>query len=83
MGRTKDERYVLWLYKIAKEDGNLEGTYSRYEVGQMAGLHPKAVDTICKLLVQANFIRKDGDEGIYLTPHGLKLCEQLIGEGGG
>lgn len=80
MGRTKDENFVLWLYRTAKEAGDIEGSYNRYEVGAKAGLHPKAVDAICKLLVQANFIRKDGEENIYLTPHGEKLALRLVSE---
>jgi hypothetical protein len=78
MGRTKDEHFVVELYKAAKAAGNLEETFDRYEIGSKASLHPKAVNAICRLLIQANFIKKNGEDGIYLTPHGLKLAEQLI-----
>ncbi len=80
MSKTKDERFVLALYKIAKETGDIEGSYNRYEVGQSIGLHYRGVDAICRLLVQANFIKKAGEEEIFLTPHGIKLAEQLLGE---
>lgn len=53
---------------------------NRYEMGAKANLHPKAVDAICRLLVQANFIRKAGEEDVRLTPHGLQLAERLLGE---
>lgn len=80
MGRTKDELFVLALYAAAKERGDLEGELNKYEVGEKSGVHPKAVDAICKLLVQANFVKKAGETDIYLTPHGIKLAEQLLGE---
>jgi DNA-binding IclR family transcriptional regulator len=80
MGRTKDELFVLRLYTEAQEMGNVEGRLNKYEVGQKSGLHPKAVDAICRLLVQANFIKKAEEDKIYLTPHGLLLAERLIGE---
>lgn len=80
MSKTKDEQYVLWLYRLAKEAGDPEGAISRYLVGEKAGLHAKGVNAICKLLVQANFIRKAGEEEVYLTPHGIALAERLLGE---
>lgn len=80
MGRTKDELFVLALYKAVKETGDLESRFNKYEIGERSGLHPKAVNAISRLLIQANFIKKAGQEDIYLTPHGLKLAEQLLGE---
>ena len=80
MGRTKDEQYVLWLYRTAQEAGDIERSFNRYEIGRKAGLHDRAVDAICKLLIQANFIRKAGEEDVRLTPHGEKLAIQLLGE---
>ncbi len=80
MSKTKDERFVLALYKIAKESGDLEGNYNKHQVGESTGLHYRAVDAICRLLIQANFIKKAGEEEIYLTPHGIKLAEKLLEE---
>lgn len=82
MGKTKDERFVLQLYKVAKEAGDLEKCFNRYDVGEAIGLHSRGVNAICRLLVQANFVRKVGEEEVYLTSHGLKLAEQLLGEKG-
>jgi hypothetical protein len=78
MSRTKDERFILAIYKIAKESGDMEGNYDRYEVGNTIGLHYRGVDAICRLLIQANFIKKSSEDEIYLTPHGIKLAEQLL-----
>lgn len=80
MSKTKDEQFVLWLYRTAQEAGDVEMPLNRYDVGAKAGLHPKAVNAICRLLVQANFIRKAGEDEVRLTPHGAKLAERLLGE---
>lgn len=78
---TKDENFVLALYEEALETGNPENPVDRYAAGNRAGLNPKGVDAICKLLVQANFIKKESETEIYLTPHGLKLVDRLKSEG--
>lgn len=75
--RTKDENFILCLYEEAEKTGDVEHPVDRYQVGTAANLHPKAVDTICKLLVQANFVKKSGENEIYLTPHGIKLVMNL------
>lgn len=78
--RTKDEKYVIVLYETALQTGNVNASLNRYDVGSKAGLHPKAVDTICKLLIQANFIKKNGEVDIYLTSHGEALALRLLDE---
>lgn len=81
MSKTKDEQFVLWLYRLAQEAGDVEMPLNRYDVGAKAGINPKAVNAICRLLVQANFIRKAGEEDeVRLTPHGAQLAERLLGE---
>ncbi len=80
MSKTKDEQFVLSLYRLATEAGDLETPLNRYEVGEKAGLNAKGVNAICKLLVQANFIRKASEDEVRLTPHGAKLAERLLEE---
>jgi hypothetical protein len=75
--KTKDERYLATLYEMALESGDMETEFHRYEVGVRATLTDKSCDAICKLLIQANFIKKNGDM-VYITPHGIKLAEQLV-----
>lgn len=75
---TKDEKYMICLYEAASKAGDIEKEFDRYEIGQLAGLHQRAVDAICKLLVQANFIKKSSELEIYLTPHGEKLVKSLL-----
>jgi len=71
---------MLSLYEEAKKTGDYQNPMDRYEAGKVAGLNPKAVDAICKLLVKANFIKKKGEHEIYLTPHGEKLAIRLLQE---
>lgn len=77
---TKDESYVISLYEEAQALGDLETPIDRYQAGRRAGLSPKGVDTICRLIIQANFVKKSGEQEIYLTPHGIKLAEKLLAE---
>ena len=78
--RTKDEKFILTLYEAAAKTDNIETPFNRYEIGHQIGLHPKGVDTICTLLLQANFIKKEGKEDIYITEHGVKLVKKLLSE---
>ncbi len=75
--RTKDESFMLRLYEEASKQPDIEDPLDRYEIGRLIGLQQKAVDTICNLLAQANFIKKRGIVEISITPHGIKLVESL------
>ncbi len=74
---TKDERFVLCAFEAATAIGDYDSVVDRYLVGKTAGLSPKAVDTICNLLAQANFIRKLGPIEMKLTSNGETLARQL------
>ncbi|MCE2983863.1 MAG: hypothetical protein LW832_09895 [Parachlamydia sp.] len=74
---TKDELFLLCLYEEALKQPNLDDPLDRYAVGKLAGLQSRGVNAICKLLLKANFIKKEGESGIYITPHGVKLAEKL------
>lgn len=75
--KTKDEMFMMRLHEEASKQADIEDPIDRYQIGTLVGLHPKAVDTICNLLAQANFIKKHGKVEISLTPHGIKLVENL------
>lgn len=77
---TKDERFVMCLYENAQKTGDLESSFNRYLIGQQISMQEKGVDAICKLLVQANFVKKDGLDDIYLTVRGVALAERLLDE---
>lgn len=76
--RTKDEFFLVCLYQEAHKRAEVDKPLDRYEIGKLAGLHKTAVDTICVLLLKTNFIKKHGQTEISITPHGMKLAEQLL-----
>lgn len=75
---TKDENFIIALYEVALKTGDVQTPVDKYAVGEIAGMHSRGVDATCKLLVQANFIKKSGESDIYLTPHGEKLVLSLL-----
>lgn len=75
--RTKDESFMIRLYEESFRLPHSKEPLNRYTIGQLVGLQPKAVDTICNLLAQANFIKKQGKSEITITPHGIKLVKSL------
>jgi hypothetical protein len=77
---TTDEKFILSAYQTAKGLGDLSVHLNRYEVGKLAGINPKGCDAICKLLIQANFIRKASEDEIYLTDNGERLALRLLEE---
>lgn len=80
IAHTKDERFVLSLYETAMLQDDPYAVLNKYEIGQSVGISLKGVNAICKLLLQANFIKKSGDEGIFLTKNGEALALRLKGE---
>ena len=78
--RTPDERFILCAYQTAKALDDISTPQNRYEVGKLAGMNPEGVDAICKLLIQANFIKKNSEEEIYLTQNGENLALRLLDE---
>ena len=75
--RTKDESFMLRLYDEADKINDFDAPFDRYHIGQLVGLQPKAVDTICTLLGQANFIKKEGKTDISITPQGIRLVRTI------
>ncbi len=78
--RTKDEKLIVCLYETALDANDIHAEYSRYVIGNKIGLHPKGIDTICVLLLQANFIKKGEGDNIYLTKNGEELVHQILRE---
>ncbi len=76
--RTKDETFMIRLFEEASKLPEIDDPLDRYDIGKLAGLHPTATDTICVLLAQCNFIKKISKAEIALTPHGMKLVNQLL-----
>jgi len=75
--RTKDESFMLTLHAEALKLPNIGDPLDRYMIGQMVGLQKKAVDTICVLLAQANFIKKHGPVDVAITSQGIRLVNEI------
>jgi predicted transcriptional regulator len=75
--RTKEEKFLIAAYETAMGLGDISYEVDRYSVGQKMGLHPRGINTICQELTQANFIKKSGATGIFVTDHGVKLIKEL------
>lgn len=77
-GRTKEERFLLTLYKAAMRAGSYDAPIGRYVVGHEANVHTRQTDIICNQLLQTNFIKKNGPDEIYLTANGYQLVQTLL-----
>jgi len=73
---TKDEKFLLALYEALRESG--AGAADRFQVGESIGLQNRAVKAICRLLVQANFIKREEGEMVSLTDHGKALAQTYL-----
>lgn len=78
MGRTKDERFMLCVYEVATQNGDLYNVLDRYHIGSRVGFNPRAVDNMCRLLAQANFIKILSNADICLTDNGAELVKSLL-----
>lgn len=77
---TKDELFLLKLYELAEKLGNPEEEVDRFVIGRAIGQNDKGINAIVKHLAQANFVKKGSGESLYLTPHGIRLVEQIAKE---
>jgi len=77
-GKTKDERYIVQFYRELEEDGDFDKVLNRYSVGESIGFSKRPVNTIVTLLMQANFLKKEGKEDVTMTKNGVSLVEQLL-----
>lgn len=71
---------MICLYETALDAQDIHAQFSRYDIGTKIGLHPKGIDTICVLLLQANFIKKGDGDKIFLTKNGEELVLRLLRE---
>ncbi len=77
---TKDELFLLKLHELASLKGDPHEEIDIYVVGKEIGQNDKGTSTIARLLAQTNFVKKgEVENAVYLTPHGLKLVQLLLG----
>lgn len=77
---TKDERFIICAYEEGLKKGDTHAVLNRYDIGKLSGLTSKGVNAVGTLLAQANFIKKVGDEEMYLTKNGEELALRLLSE---
>lgn len=74
---TKDEIYLLKLCSMAQATGDPYAEIDRYAVGKAVGYNDKSVDSLTRMLLQANFLKKGEGNSLYFTDHGLSLVKML------
>lgn len=72
-GKTKDELFMITLYETAERSGSVFNPVNRFEIGRLIGMHEKGLQTICRTLLQSNFIKKRGEKDVVLTELGKSL----------
>ena len=77
MARTKEERFILQLYKEALKCNNIYEPLDCYEIGESIGYSERLVKNTVKILAQINFIRKKGASEISITDLGIELVNSL------
>lgn len=75
---TKEQRFLMTMYAIGNERGDVYAPIERGEIGEACGFLPKGVDTITQQLLQTNFVVKAGERRISLTRHGENLALALL-----
>ncbi|MFT4552433.1 MAG: Mn-dependent DtxR family transcriptional regulator [Chlamydiales bacterium] len=74
---TKEERFLIHLNKLATEAKNLDEPFEYAEIAKSLGQSEKGVKTTVQILTSTNFIKKLNKSKVFITPHGVKLVEQL------
>lgn len=76
--KTKDEKYIIAAYEMSQISQDDFRPVDRYAVGSRIGMNPKGVESVCRLLAQANFIKNVGQTEFILTPQGKALVQSLL-----
>lgn len=77
---TKDELFLLKLYELASQSGDIQTEIDRFVIGRTIGQNDRGANVVARDLAQANFIKKGEGDAVYLTDHGLQLVQSLIKE---
>jgi predicted transcriptional regulator len=76
--RTTDEKFIVCLYNASKAFHDMETPFNRYDVGKKVGIQDRGVNAICKLLLQANFIKNGEGGDVILTKNGEQLALRIL-----
>ena len=72
-GTTPDEQFLIKLYKMAMESGDPFQVVDSRGIAKAIGQRETAIKNIIKHLAQANFVKKNDDNSVYLTQHGCNF----------
>ncbi len=75
---TKDELFLIRLYKEAQKLGDPFQEMDCYQIGQLIGQNDRSVDNIVRMLAQTNFLKKGKGNFVYITTHGESLVNSLL-----
>jgi len=70
---TPDERFLIKLYQTAMASGDPHAVIDYRGVAKAIGQKETAIKNIIKHLAQANFLKKEGDDSVYLTERGCSF----------
>ena len=76
MRLTKEEKFLIKFYDLAKEKGDLYEEISVNEVAKATGMKEKALSVTMRMLSQANFVKKYSKDVYALTSHGINTVEE-------
>ncbi len=75
---TKDELFLVKLYQEGEKLGDPFMPLDRYQIGKLVSQNDKGVDNMVRMLAQANFIKKDSGNSIYITKQGEALIQDFL-----
>lgn len=75
---TKDERFLLQIYKHLQSHHNLDGVVDPEVIRKELNFTDHLLKNILKGLMQANLVRRYSNEEIGLTERGKEVAKQLF-----
>lgn len=76
--RSKEERFLLHMYEMAKKSGDPQNEVDRYAVGRLVGEHTRGVDNTVQMLSKNGLLKKGEGSAIHLSPSGLHYVEENL-----
>ena len=70
---TKDERFLVEIYRKANSDG----TVDPFQVGYVLGFSDHITKNILKMLMKANFVKQNGSNTVSLTTRGRVVAKEM------
>lgn len=75
---TKDERFLLEIFRRIQAKGDPKGTIDALKLGKELGMRDHLAGNILGGLMKANFIKKYGENEFGLTELGRKIAQSLM-----